>query len=205
MITGFIITAAVVLLCIWYYDKLLAIYVSNLLFTNSTWRKYAGDVPDILLLTVCVTTVVAYIVYRYRKRRNLFNRHTEFFHLIMYAVPVSYVVKTILKIIFGRSNTREWLINPGIYGFHWFQGGGSNAGFPSGHMAVFTALAASLWRFYPDYRIIYAIFLLTLAVALIATNYHFLSDVIAGAYLGLAVEACVFKLLDRQRVIGRHG
>jgi membrane-associated phospholipid phosphatase len=205
MVIGFISTAVVVTLCIWFYDRLLAIYISNLLFTNSTWRRYTADIPDTLLLTVCVTTVFAYIIYRIRSKKKLFNIHTEFFHLIMYAVPASFAAKSFLKFIFGRTNTREWLLQPELYGFHWFQGVGLKAGFPSGHMAVFTALATSLWRFYPRYRIVYSIFLLTLAVALIATNYHFLSDVIAGAYLGVVVEVRAFKLLGCQRIKGLHG
>lgn len=206
MIIGFIATAVVVTLCIWLYDRLLAIYISKLLFTNSTFSKYASDIPDALLLMVCGITAFACVIYRIRIKKKLFNKHTGFFHLIMYAVPASYVVKSVLKFIFGRINTREWLLHPEMYGFHWFQGGGLNAGFPSGHMAVFTALAASLWRFYPRYRIAYSIYLLTLAIALVATNYHFLSDVVAGTYLGVVVEACIYKLLGRQRRIqGWHG
>jgi membrane-associated phospholipid phosphatase len=113
----------------------------------------------------------------------------------MYAVPAAYVVKSFLKYVFGRTTTRYWLLKPDLYGFHWFHGGGFYAGFPSGHMAVFTALTASLWRLYPHYRAICAIFLLILAFPLIETNYHFLSDVIAGAYLGVIVEACTYKVL----------
>jgi membrane-associated phospholipid phosphatase len=199
MIISFILTALITILSIWFYDKWLAIYISNLLFTGSTWHKYTDDIPDFLFLTVCITTVFAYIIYRARSRKGIYNRETIFFQLIMYSVPATYAVKFILKYVFGRTNTREWLLKPDLYGFHWFQGSGSYAGFPSGHMAVFTALTASLWRFYPRYRVIYALFLLTLAVALIATNYHFLSDVVAGAYLGVIVEACTYKLLKAGR------
>ncbi len=199
MIISFILTAVITILSIWFYDKLLAMYISKLLFTNSTWSKYTADIPDILFLTVCITTALAYVIYRNRSRKGIYNKETKFFHLIMYAVPAAYAVKSLLKYVFGRTNTREWLLKPELNGFHWFQGGGEYAGFPSGHMAVFTALAASLWRFYPRYRVIYAIFMLTLAVALIATNYHFLSDVIAGAYLGAVIEICTNKVLKAGR------
>jgi membrane-associated phospholipid phosphatase len=206
MIICFISTAVVVALCICFYDRLLAICISKLLFTNSTYSKYASDIPDMLLLIVCGITAFAFIAYRIRIKKKLFDKHTEFFHLIMYAVPASYVVKSLLKCLFGRTNTREWLLHPESYGFHWFQGYWLNAGFPSGHMAVFTTLAVSLWRFYPRCRVIYSIYLLTMAVALIATNYHFISDVIAGAYVGMVVEACLFKSLGRQQLIQvRHG
>ena len=63
-------------------------------------------------------------------------------------------------------------------------------------MAVFTALIIALWRFYPRYRPAYAGFLSVLALALIVTDYHFLSDVIAGAYLGLIVHFCTLRGLS---------
>jgi len=195
MLISFILTAVIVILSIRFYDQLLAIYISKLLARYSILHKYAANVPDFLLVIVCITTASAFIAYLTRKRKGIYNKDTTFFHLTMYAVPATYVAKTFLKYVFGRTNTREWLHKPDLYGFHWFQGGGLNVSFPSGHMAVFSALAASLWRFYPSYRVIYALFLLVLAVALVATNYHYLSDVVAGAYLGVLVEACTYKVL----------
>ena len=106
-------------------------------------------------------------------------------------------VFALLKFIFGRVNTREWLAKPELYGFHWFHGSGFGGGFPSGHMAVFTALVAAMWRYYPRYRPLYLILSLLLAAALIATNYHFLGDVIGGAYLGILVEAGTNRALSR--------
>ena len=96
----------------------------------------------------------------------------------------------------NASNT--WLQKPQLYGFHWFHGGGFYDGFPSWHMAVFAALIAALWRFYPRCRSICLFFLLALASALIVTNYHFLGDVLAGAYLGVLVEEVSYRLLLRQ-------
>jgi membrane-associated phospholipid phosphatase len=197
MFTSFILAAIITFLSICFYDKLLAIYISNSLVKHSIWHKYTNDIPDFLFLTVCITTAFAYIIYRTRIRKGIYNKDTIFFQIIMYAVPATYAFKSFLKYVFGRTTTREWLLKPELYGFHWFQGGGLNAGFPSGHMAVFSAMTASLWRFYPRYRVFYAIFLLILAVALIATNYHFLSDVIAGAYLGVFVEACTYKVVTK--------
>jgi len=195
----FVLTAVIVALCIWSYDQMLAIYISKLLANNTILLKYATNIPDFLLLFVCVTTTIAFTGYLTRSRKGIYNEDTTFFHLTMYAVPATYVAKTFLKYVCGRTTPREWLQKPDLYGFHWFLGSEMQAAFPSGHMAVFTALAASLWRFYPRYRVIYALFLLALAVALVATNYHYLSDVVAGAYLGVLVEACTYKVLEADR------
>src|ERR1039457_2401499 len=129
MIISFILTAIITTLSICFYDKLLAIYISKII-TSPIWHRYTSDIPDILLITVCITTVLAYMVYRTRSRKGLFNKETEFFHLITYSLPAAYVVKSFLKYVFGRTNTREWLLKPDLYGFHWFQGEGGYAGFP---------------------------------------------------------------------------
>jgi membrane-associated phospholipid phosphatase len=51
-------------------------------------------------------------------------------------------------------------------------------------MTFFAAFSAAVWVFYPRYRTISIGLMLVLALALVITDYHFLSDVIAGAYLG---------------------
>ena len=65
-------------------------------------------------------------------------------------------------------------------------------------VVVSVALLAALCRYYPKFRPWCLLLGVLLGVALIATEYHFLSDVIAGAYLGVVVEAAVFWLLVRQ-------
>ena len=54
-------------------------------------------------------------------------------------------------------------------------------------MLVIAAIAAVLWRSYPRFAMVYAAGLLAMGVALVLTDYHFLGDVIAGAYGGLLV------------------
>ncbi|HTP64253.1 MAG TPA: phosphatase PAP2 family protein [Geobacteraceae bacterium] len=164
----------------------------------SLLHRLSNDIPDTLLLIVCIITVFASVCYMTRRKTGIFDNKTLLFRLIMYAVPVAYLVKTLLKYVFGRITTREWLIRPDLYGFHWFRGVGYYGGFPSGHMMVFTALAMILWRFYPMYRVAYASFLTVLGFSLVATDYHFLSDVIAGAYCGAIVEICTYEVLKRR-------
>ncbi len=198
MIIGFILTVIFVVTCVMYLDITVASYVRKLALNGTIWQKCSSDIPDTLLLMVCAITLMAAVCYLRRKKHGIYDANTMFLHLIMYTAPASYVIKSLLKYIFGRVNTREWLMKPELYGFHWFQGGEGFSGFPSGHMAVFTALAVSLWRYYPGYRPVCIIFLLALALALIITNYHFLSDVIAGAYAGVFAEFCVYKACNRR-------
>ena len=161
---------------------------------NEAWRSHASlsafssDIPDFLFLIVCITTAVAWTGYFYLTHKGIYNTQTQFFQLVAFTIPLTFALKSILKFSVGRINTRFWLLHPQFKEFHWFHGIGNYGGFPSGHMAVFMALFLALWRFYPRYRSLYAGFLSVLALALIVTDYHFVSDVFAGVYLGFIVD-----------------
>src|SRR6185436_124839 len=82
-----------------------------------------------------------------------------------------------LKDLTGRLRPTEWLARGGDDTF--FRGG---AAFPSGHVALFASLALPLAILYPRTRPLLAL-IAFVAVARIAVNAHFLSDVLGGAAL----------------------
>jgi membrane-associated phospholipid phosphatase len=187
-----------VAVCDRYLDIPLALAVQRFCRLSPFWARHTADIPDLLLLAACGITLVSCSCYLYLVHRQIFTRLTRLCHLTAIAVPVSFGVKFCSKFLFGRINTRVWLAHPQSYGFNWFHGGATTSGFPSGHMAVFAALAAAVWRCYPRYRSLCLLSTLLLGVALVATNYHFLSDVIAGAYVGVCVEAFTCRGLERR-------
>ena len=73
-------------------------------------------------------------------------------------------------------------------------GGASFASFPSGHMSVTLAAMTCLWFFYPKFRWLYSLIALCVAIGLLLMNYHFLSDVIAGSYLGFITAYFALQL-----------
>ncbi len=105
---------------------------------------------------------------------------------------VAETTKAQLKFIFGRTWPDTWIHNnpsflrDGIYGFNFFHGGPEYASFPSGHMAVTCAVASVLWIYFPKARTLYILGALAVAIGLIGANYHFLSDVIAGSFVGVS-------------------
>jgi hypothetical protein len=122
-----IVTALLVLFCHYFVDAELALFVSRKFAGNSSWTRYTAAIPDLLFLLVCLITVVAVFCYLVQRRRGVHSPVTSFSQLVAYAVPASFMGKTILKLIFGRINTRVWLHKPQLYGFHWFHGGGFDA------------------------------------------------------------------------------
>ena len=193
-----LLLAPLLVLCVRYLDVPLANYVKNHLFANPDWSQMTSDLPDLLLQVVLLTTFAALSLYLVRAKKGVYDATTRMAQLVTWAAPTSYLVKSLLKFVFGRVNTRLWLQEPGLYGFHWFQRRQGCDGFPSGHMVVIVTLLAALWRFHPKSRPVCLLVGLSLGVALIATDYHFLSDVIAGAYVGVVVEAIMFRLLLRE-------
>lgn len=115
-------------------------------------------------------------------------------------VLVTAVINSQLKIVFGRTWPETWtasnpsLIRDGVYGFNLFHGGTGFASFPSGHTAVVCAAMAALWVCYPRLRSIYALVVAVTVTGLIGANFHFLSDVIAGGFLGVSVALAAVRL-----------
>ena len=184
-----------------FLDTWIAVRVMELLKISDLLVSGTSDIPDVLFLIVTIGSALLWSNYLILRNRGIDNKLSRFSQLAGSVLPLSYLLKWVFKSIFGRINTRVWLASQASDDFHWFQGGGDYSGFPSGHMAVFSAFFAAVWVFYPFYRSISIGFLLILAVALVATDYHFLSDVIAGAYLGLIVT-CLTSI-SFKRIWGR--
>jgi membrane-associated phospholipid phosphatase len=184
---GFLFAAILVAFSAEFLDARIALWFDRLLRSDPLLSRFTSRIPDLLLPAVLVLSGAMWAMYLRRVRRGSRDEKTRFFLLSGTAMPVAFVTKQMLKYVFGRMNTRAWLENPEDLSFHWFQGGGVYSGFPSGHMAVFATLAAACWFFFPKYRAASLAVLIALGFALLATDYHFLSDVIAGGYLGLAV------------------
>jgi membrane-associated phospholipid phosphatase len=99
--------------------------------------------------------------------------------------------KAELKLVFGRTWPSSWMgnnpsyVRDGVYGFNFFHGGNEYASFPSGHMAMVCAVIAVFWVYFPAGRAFYILAILTAGAGLVVANYHFLSDVIAGSFVGV--------------------
>jgi membrane-associated phospholipid phosphatase len=121
---------------------------------------------------------------------------------------VAEVTKNQLKFIFGRTWPETWVqnnpsfIRDGAYGINLFHGGAGYASFPSGHSAVTCAVISVLWNLYPNLRAVYLIVVFAVAIGLIGANYHFLSDVIAGSFVGVSTGWMATALWQARQPVG---
>lgn len=88
----------------------------------------------------------------------------------------------LLKRLFGRE-TPDKFLQTGVDAFHWFQGVPTDA-FPSGHAVQIASVGAVFLIGYPRYRVGWLALMGLGLVALVLGNFHFVSDVIAGAGVG---------------------
>ena len=170
-----------------FLDERVAIAINRLWMSHRIFTILSSEIPDLLFLFACLITGVSWVAYISLVRRGIHNSHVWFFHHVATMVPISFIVKSVLQFMVGRIETRYWLRHQHLEDFHWFHGGRHYSGFPSGHMTVFMVLFIALWNYYPRYRLAYFGLLSTLALSLTVTGYHFISDIIAGAYAGFLV------------------
>jgi membrane-associated phospholipid phosphatase len=120
------------------------------------------------------------------------------------SLMIAETLKNVLKFVFGRTWPETWVqnnpsfIHGGIYGFNLFHGGEAYQSFPSGHMTAICALVSVLWIYYPRLRSICLIVMSAVLVSLVGTNFHFLSDVISGAFVGTSTGLMVTILFARR-------
>src|SRR6266702_6396029 len=79
------------------------------------------------------------------------------------------------------------LIGTGTYGFHPFQRGDDIGSFPSGHACRIFGFAGVWMIAMPGTRAITIVLAVPMLLSLVAMNYHFVSDVIAGSVLGALI------------------
>lgn len=118
---------------------------------------------------------------------------------------VTFVLKNDLKWVFGRYWPITWTngnlswISDHAYGFHWFrgnflQGEECTGSFPSGHTAMAFALLIPVGLFHRKLLPLLVLAASTVGLLLVLLDYHFLSDVLAGALLGITCPLLLQRL-----------
>ncbi|MDD2877976.1 MAG: phosphatase PAP2 family protein [Acidiphilium sp.] len=126
--------------------------------------------------------------------------------ILAVATLIAIMVKNQLKFDFGRVwpeshpfpgiHNHPSFIDDHVFGFYPFHGGSSYASFPSGHTTAITAPMAVLWMLVPRYRAFWGSLVLIVVCGLIAADFHFVSDTIAGFFLGVGVAAATVSLAN---------
>ena len=177
---------AVVLVCYFWIDRPVAFFVYRHHineFKIFHWLTYPP--PEIQTWSPLVLAVLLV-----RRAWKPFLRWQK----VVLVACVSLIVADQFRIGLGDICGRYWpetwthdnpsLIGDGAYGFHPFQRGDDLGSFPSGHAARILSFVTVWLIATPRSRVIGALICTPMLVSLVAMNYHFVSDVIAGSVLG---------------------
>ncbi len=185
-IFSILIFILIISICYYYLDKPIAFEMNRINFRKYSFFKWLNQISFICSFTsfVLLITLSLKAILRPLKgpQRSLF--------LLSSTVATSIFLKDFFKVIFGRTWPDTWfannpsLIKDQIYGFHFWKWDYAYESFPSGHATVAFCVITFLWILAPKWRWLAVVLALFQTIPLIAFNYHFLGDVIGGAYLG---------------------
>ena len=132
------------------------------------------------------------------KRRAMAIRAS--FVFVVVALPG--LIADIMKPVFGRDRP-QLLFRDQLYGFTWHGVHASQWSFPSGHSVTVTALVVALFAFFPTWWPVYGFGALLVMASRIIIDAHYLSDVIAGAYLGFVIAWALVAAARANKLMGR--
>lgn len=136
-----------------------------------------------LILTLEAVVVLALILARLVRGR--LPRFAEALAIACLASICAYGINDqVLKPIFGVEPPAV-VLDGARHSFHWLMGL-SDSSFPSGHMVLAGAFAGVFMRLYRESIGLFCALLLIAAALLIVGDWHFISDVIAGTFLGVS-------------------
>lgn len=176
------------------------------LFSHDRLRHYAifGQITTIAEYLPPIAIAVVFVFGLWRLAGRELNHLFEAMLLTSVSLIAARATKDQLKFAFGRTWPETWtnnnpsLIRDGAFGFHPFHGGAGFGLFPSGHTLGICAVVTVLWFYYPRFAPIYVALILTISIGLIGANYHFLSDIIAGGFIGATFATLCVKLLTQK-------
>jgi hypothetical protein len=195
---GFLVAAALIAVCINWVDLPLAIWVYENGFDSMAPGLHVFMNIQALITPVALVYMLVFIVKRSKRAPTA---RAYFWFVTSVSIFVTCEVKNMLKIAFGRTwprdtsggdvdlilpdvITTQGYVNDGIHMFNPFAAQKAFTAFPSGTMAVLSAAVIPIWIHYPASRIPLALLSVIVACVMLQTNTHFVSDLVAGAYIG---------------------
>ena len=177
-----------------YIDKQVAALIWAFTSSQPFLHKHIAHIPNTLPKVVVMGTAILWLAYYCMVRKKGASKPAQFLLLAATVIPVAYLIKIFLHFAFGRTGIRMWLLAGKPLEFRWFNPLDA-CGFPSGHTVVFTAFFTAVWLYFPRMRPLVIAALSALALALMLTSYHFVSDIIAGLCCGILITLSIHHVI----------
>src|SRR5881396_2611474 len=181
-----------VLVCYFWIDRPVAFFVyRHHINTIQVFRWLTYPPPEVQNWSALVLTILMV-----RRAWGPFLHWQKVLLVACISLIVADDFRVSLGDVFGRYWPETWthdnpsLIGTGTYGFHPFQRGDDVGSFPSGHAARILAFATVWLIAMPRSRTVQVVVIIlsaSMLLSLVAMNYHFVGDVIAGSVLGAII------------------
>jgi lipid A 4'-phosphatase len=149
-------------------------------------------------LVISAVMVLGFMLAASRARkataRKRFQFHAWRAGFVFLVVAISGLIADLLKPVFGRGRPRLEMAG-GPQGFRWWGPRADYWSFPSGHSVTLAALAFALCVLYPRGRVAWIGAALLVGLSRIMLDEHYLSDVIAGFYIGLITAWALYAAM----------
>jgi membrane-associated phospholipid phosphatase len=185
----------------------LILTVSSYLYLDIPLTKYCLTLSPAIRETAEVITtfgiatwyffasLIFYLFFRFIYKNKLYASRSLFVFL---SLSFTGIFTTLLKWIAGRHRPVD-LVNPGHFGFDYFGNIYELTSFPSGHAQTAFTMAAALAILFPRWRIPLFIIAGVVGLSRVILGSHYLSDVIAGAGIGILGTLIIKYYFDRHK------
>jgi len=191
-----LISVIVILVLYFYVDRSASLYFNEVRHTD-LYSPFFWMQDTVNMIQVAIPYIYIYlIVMLYFKH---FTYLEEFLFSACNSLLIGISIKNLLKYIFGRNWTETFthnnlsLIKDNAYGFNFFKGSEIDGSFPSGHAVMIFSVMTVLWIMYPKFRWLSVVWCIVVVVGLLGCDFHFPSDIIAGAFIGIIVAKFVIQ------------
>jgi membrane-associated phospholipid phosphatase len=179
-------------LSIAFADRSLAIRLNAGYRHTTTWLyvDHAFGVVEVIFFVIIGVAIVASIV---QQLGRPLPQWADIARRTGIAALVATVVVVILKVLLGRSGPDPTFLQSGVYEFSAVHGRWTlhEGSFPSGTACISAAMATTLWAENARYRAIAVLVAGALTLGVVLQNYHWMSDALFGAVLGVVVARVV--------------
>jgi membrane-associated phospholipid phosphatase len=185
------IAVSAILISYFFLDKPIALFFhrapSELKYFSRLFSRLSS--PHLYMALLPVLFFYIRFILKKEKRSNRIL-------LLALAVPLANLVTNLLKFIFGRYRP-EWLFSQNVYGFD-FLSLHREQSFPSGNACTISAVLCGIACFFPKYSYLLLAGAFLISLARVTSTAHYLSDIIAGVYVGMATAQYAYKIMKQQ-------
>jgi membrane-associated phospholipid phosphatase len=191
---SFLICLLLIAVSYFYWDIPLAIYCKGL-------NRSIVDIAEIVTILgearwYYILLILAYLPLRIIWKNKAWSMKLLFIFL---SLSASGLINMLVKWLAGRNRPINYFTH-GLYGFNFFGVGYELTSLPSGHTVTAFSWAFAVSILFPRASIAAFIIAISIGMSRIILTSHYLSDVIAGAGIGILSTLLVKYFFDRKKI-----